>query len=99
MAGKEADVFTTNTLFKYDPKKEDIIEGILNGKIVHELSRLTGHSIRDINEEIEMRKTVIDAMVDADLPLDGIYNVVQTYYKDKQKALDILQTLARETRK
>jgi flagellar protein FlaI len=98
VAGKEGDVFTTNTLFKFDPKTQSITEGILNGRIVHELSKLTGKTIREINEEIEMRQTLIDAMVEADLPLDGIYNIVQTYYEDSQKALDILQTLARESR-
>jgi flagellar protein FlaI len=33
VAGKEQDVFTTNTLFKYDPKTEKITEGVLNGRI------------------------------------------------------------------
>jgi flagellar protein FlaI len=96
VAGKERDVFTTNTLFKYDPKTQQITEGILNGRIVHELSTLTGNSIKSINEEIETRKTIIDAMVDAQVPLDGIYNIVQTYYNDKEKALEVLHTLAKE---
>jgi flagellar protein FlaI len=99
VAGKEADVFTTNTLFKYDPKTEKIDEGIINGRIVHELSYLTGHSIKELNAEIEMRKTMVDAMVEAELPLDGIYNIVQTYYKDTEKALEILQNLTREAKK
>ena len=99
VAGKERDVFTTNTLFKYDPKTERITEGILNGRIIHELATLTGYSITEIDAEIEARKTIIDAMVEADLPLDGIYNIVQTYYKDTQKALEILHTLAREAKK
>ncbi|HDH28765.1 MAG TPA: CpaF family protein, partial [Euryarchaeota archaeon] len=98
VAGKEGDVFTTNTLFKYDPKTEKITEGILNGRIIHELSTLTGNSIREINDEIDLRKTIIDAMVEADLPLDGIYSIVQTYYEDKQKALETLQTLTRQAR-
>jgi len=98
VAGKERDVFTTNTLFKYDPKTERITEGILNGRIIHELSKLTGYSIREIDEEVEMRKTVIDAMVEAELPLDGIYSIVQTYYQDQNKALDILHTLTREVK-
>jgi len=97
VAGKEGDVFTTNTLFKYDPKKENITEGILNGRIIHELSQLTGKSIREINEEIEMRKTIIDAMVESEIPLDGIYNIVQTYYEDHEKALEILQTIAKQS--
>jgi flagellar protein FlaI len=59
VAGKEGDVFTTNTLFKFDPKTQSITEGILNGRIVHELSKLTGKTIREINEEIEMRQTLI----------------------------------------
>ncbi len=98
VAGKEGDVFTTNTLFKYDPKTGKITEGILNGRIVHELSTLTGKSIREINDEIDLRKTIIDAMVEADLPLDGIYSIVQSYYEDKEKALETLQTLARKAR-
>jgi TRAP-type uncharacterized transport system substrate-binding protein len=52
-----------------------------------------------LNEEIEMRKTVVDAMVEAEVPMDGIYNIVQTYYRDNQKALEILHNLAREARK
>ncbi|MFQ5800641.1 MAG: CpaF family protein [Candidatus Hydrothermarchaeales archaeon] len=99
VAGKEGDVFSTNTLFKYEPKTKKITEGILNGRIIHELSALTGHSIREIDEEIESRKTIVDAMVEADLPLDGIYNIVQTYYKDNQKALEILHTLTKEAKK
>lgn len=96
VAGKERDVFTTNTLFKYDPKSEEITEGILNGKIINELSKLTGHSLREINEEIEMRKTIVEAMVEADVPLDGIYNIVQTYYKDQGKALEVLQNITKQ---
>jgi len=96
VAGKERDVFTTNTLFKYDAKTKEITEGILNGRIVHELSKLTGYSIRELNKEVEMRQTIIDAMVDAQVPLDTIYNIVQTYYQNKDKALDILHSLAKE---
>jgi flagellar protein FlaI len=99
VAGKEQDVFTTNTLFKYDPKTEKITEGVLNGRIVHELSKLTGKSITEIDNEIESRKTIVEAMVQAEVPLDGIYNIVQTYYQDTERALEILQTLSREANK
>jgi hypothetical protein len=38
-------------------------------------------------------------MVQAEVPLDGIYNIVQTYYQDTERALEILQTLSREANK
>ncbi|RMF90764.1 MAG: CpaF family protein [Methanobacteriota archaeon] len=94
VSGKEADVFQTNTLFKYDPKTKTIEEKVLNGRIIHELSRLTGRKINEIDEEIERRKTIVEAMVEAELPLGGIYNIVQTYYEDPDKAVDTLHTLA-----
>lgn len=97
IAGKEGDVFATNTLFKYDPKTNEIEQGILNGKIIQELSTLTGHSIKEIDHEIEKRKTIIDVMVEADLSLEDIYSTVQTYYVDSEAALEKLQQIAEKT--
>jgi hypothetical protein len=56
-------------------------------------------SITEIDNEIESRKTIVEAMVQAEVPLDGIYNIVQTYYQDTERALEILQTLSREANK
>jgi flagellar protein FlaI len=94
VSGKEADVFQTNTLFKFDPQTGEIEEKMLNGRIIHQLSTITGHSIKKIDEEIFKRKTIIGAMVQAELPLRGIYNIVQTYYEDPDQALETLHTLA-----
>ncbi len=99
IAGKEGDVFGTNTLFKYDPKTGKIEEGILNGRIIHELSALTGYTISQIDQEIDRRKTIIDAMVEADLNQEKIYEIIQTYYEDYDKAIDMIHSIAAKNAK
>jgi len=96
VGGKEGDVFQTNTLFEYDPKKKKIKENILNGKYVRELSEITGYTIKEIDDEIEHRMILIDAMVKADLNLEEIHSVVQTYYQNKDAAVALLQEYAGE---
>jgi len=96
ISGKEGDVFQTNTLFSFDPKRRQIKENILNGRYIQELSGITGYSIKEIDDEIDRRKILIDAMVEANLSMDKIYAVVQTYYLDKDRALEMLRRHALE---
>ena len=94
IGGKEKDVFQTNTLFYYEPKKNKIVENIINGKYIREISKMSGESIKKIDDEIEERRIMIETMVEANLNQEQIYRVVQTYYKNKHKAVDLLQSYA-----
>lgn len=92
IGGKEKEVFQTNTLFHYDPKKNKIVENILNGKYIREISKMSGKSIKEIDDEIEERRIIIETMVEANLNQEQIYKVVQTYYRNKEKAVDLLRS-------
>jgi len=90
ISGKEGDTFLMNTLFEYNPKTREIDTKILNGQIIQELSNLSALSIKEINREIEKRKMLLETMVDANLGYNALYDIVQTYYKDPDKALEKL---------
>ncbi|MEE8358091.1 MAG: CpaF family protein [Candidatus Hydrothermarchaeales archaeon] len=90
ISGKEGDTFLMNTLFEYNPKTGEIDTKILNGQIIRELSNLSALTIKEINREIEKRKMLLETMMDANLGHKELYDIVQTYYKDPDKALEKL---------
>ncbi|MFQ5974892.1 MAG: type II/IV secretion system ATPase subunit [Candidatus Hydrothermarchaeales archaeon] len=90
VSGKEGDTFLMNTLFEYNPKSREIETKILNGKIVKELSDLSALSVKEIDEEIDKRRVILETMADANLGQSETYDIVQTYYEDPDKALEKL---------
>lgn len=93
ISGREGDTFLMNTLFEYDPTKGEIVTKLLNGKIVQELSELTGFSVKEIDDEINKRKSMLEAMTAADLNQDMVFDIVQTYYEQPDEALEKLYQL------
>jgi flagellar protein FlaI len=92
IGGREGDNILTNTLFRYEPETGRIETKILNGRIIQELSTLTQMSIREIDEEIEKRETLLHAMVEARLSLQELHETVQKYYEDPERAVELLYT-------
>ncbi len=90
VSGKEGETFLLNTLFQYNPKTREIEAKILNGKIVSELASLSALTIKEIDEEMDKRRMILETMVEADLKHDEVYDIVQTYYLDPDRALEKL---------
>lgn len=96
IGGREGDVITTNTLFKYDPLDDEVKERLLNGRLVHRLSSLSGLSIKEINEEIDRREAILETFAKSSLKSAEIHEIVQLYYKNPEKAVDELYSLVKE---
>ncbi|MFQ5888386.1 MAG: CpaF family protein, partial [Candidatus Hydrothermarchaeales archaeon] len=90
VSGKEGDTFLMNTLFEYNPKKKEIETKILNGQVVKELSDLSGRTIKEIDDEIDKRRMILETMTEANLGHEDIYDIVQSYHEDPDKALEKL---------
>lgn len=95
IGGKEGDVITTNTLFQYDPTGDEIKEKLLNGRLIHRLSSLSGMSIGEINQEIERREAILDTVSKSSLSTSEIHEVIQLYYRDPEEAVDRLYALVK----
>ena len=90
VGGREGDVITTNTLFKYDPGQDEVIEVLLNGKLIHRLSSLASLSVREINEEIGRREAILDTIAKSSLDASEIHELIQLYYSDPEMAVEKL---------
>lgn len=90
IGGREGDNILTNTLFQYNPAKDTLEVKLLNGQIIQELSRLTNLSVKEIDEEIDKREALLDTISKSDLTQDDIHEVIQLYYEDPDKAIDLL---------
>jgi len=90
ISGKDEDVFLTNTLFGFDTNTGKIESKIMNGRIIRELSEITGLTIKELDHEIYKRELVLDLMMDYDLTQKDIHRFVQDYYKNKYETLEAL---------
>lgn len=95
IGGREGDVITTNTLFQYDPSDDMIKEKLLNGRLLHRLSSLSGLSIKEIDEEIARREAILDTISKSSLGTSEIHGLIQLYYKNPEKAVDRLYNVIR----
>lgn len=87
ISGSEGDNILTNTLFKFDNKKNAMEEVILGGSYMEELSTLTNMKISEVKEEIKVREALLKVMVDRDYNQEEIHKVVQLYYSEPDKAI------------
>ena len=90
IGGREGGNILTNTLFKHDPKTGQLEMKILNGRIIQELSTVSGKSIKEIDEEMGKRKTILEGILKGDLDHGEIHRVVQQYYKNPDEAIDLI---------
>ncbi len=90
ISGREGSSILTNTLFKYEPARDKIEEKILNGRIIQELSSLSSLSVKEIDEEIEKRKALLETLSKSNLTHVDVHEIIQLYYKDPEHAVDRL---------
>jgi flagellar protein FlaI len=90
IGGKEGDVITTNTLFKYDPSEDMIKERLINGKFIHKLSALSNLSVREIDEEVERREAILETISKSSLSTSEIHELIQLYYRNPDEAVEEL---------
>lgn len=84
-----------NTVFEYDPLT-DSSRYTGRSQVLGDISTLQGWSRETLLEEMERRKTVLNALRDQDLrDYIRFTKVIQAYYIDKQRVLDNINDLSR----
>jgi flagellar protein FlaI len=96
VAGREGDNILMNTLFSYDIKTDRLNTNIMNGRIIQELSTLSGFSVKELDEEMSRREVILDTMRNYELTSAEIATVIKGYYSDADSAIDLLYSLVKE---
>jgi len=87
----EKDSVATNLLYRYVPEKDTVEKYGESRKFFESLSRHTGMSGGDINNDLKMRKQVIEWMIKNDVVrLKPVSVVLSLYYSDKEKLLKLV---------
>ena len=88
----EAESVQLNQLFKYDPVKDELVPTGVPSKTLATLAKHTGLSMREIEEEIEKRKLVLEWMVENGIrSIDKVGHYIRMFYIDQESLLKRVQ--------
>jgi flagellar protein FlaI len=77
-----------NVLFKYDAKKDILLESQKSKRVMQELSMFTGLSEAELKKDLEEKKTILDAMVKMKIfNIEKVGKIMADYYANKDKLL------------
>jgi flagellar protein FlaI len=89
VVGIEEGTVQLNKIFEWNPEK-DIIENVsISSKTLNEIAKMSGNSLKEIYNEIENRKLLIDYMLSNNIR--SIYDVkklIEKYYIDSNSLLN-----------
>jgi len=81
VSGLEAESIQINKLFKYDPVKDELVPTGVPSKTLATLAKHTGMSMKEIEEEIEKRKIVLDWMIEKGIrSIDKVGHYIRQFY-------------------
>ena len=93
VTGLEAESVKLNQLFKYDPAKDQLVSTGVPSRTLATLSRHTGLSIAEIEEEIEKRKLILDWMVENRIrSIETVGYYIRMFYIDQKALLEKIQS-------
>lgn len=79
---------SVNILYRWIPEEDKIIKHSDDSKFAESLTRMTGMSQKEIDENIQEKITVLKSMIDKDIrTLNEIGMVINLYYSDKKNLL------------
>lgn len=77
-----------NTIFRYDAKKDKLIQTEKSKRIIQELSMFTGLTELELKKDLEEKKLVLDAMVKLKIfNIEKVGKIMADYYADKDNLL------------
>ena len=89
VVGSEEGVIQLNTIFKWNPERDEIEKVGVVSRTLSDMANLTGYSLNELYDEIENRKTVLNHMVEHNIRSVGdVKEVLEMYYADSQKVLN-----------
>ena len=81
VSGLEAESIQINKLFKYDPVKDELVPTGVPSKTLATLAKHTGMSMKEIEEEIEKRKIILDWMIEKGIrSIDKVGHYIRQFY-------------------
>lgn len=77
-----------NVIFQYEPKKDRLVPKAKSRAFMETLKLYTGYSDREIKQEFEEKRRIIDYLVRHDvLDVDSVGRIIAEYYTDKRNLL------------
>ncbi len=87
-----SDSVTANILYRWIPEKDEIVKHSENSRLYESLSRNTGMSEKEIEENLSEKRKILDLLIKNNIrDLNDIGRVVKTYYGDKETLLEAVK--------
>jgi flagellar protein FlaI len=88
VSGLEGESIQLNTLYKYDPAKDELVATGVPSRTINILSRHTGMSVREIELEIEKRKIILEWMMENGIrSIEKVGHYIRQFYIDEESLL------------
>ncbi|WP_297463695.1 ATPase, T2SS/T4P/T4SS family [Thermococcus sp.] len=88
VSGIEAGNVQLNTLYKYDPAKDELVPTGVPSRTLNELARHTGMSVAELELEKEKRKIVLDWMIEEGIRgIEKVGHYIRQFYVDESALL------------
>lgn len=89
VSGLEGESIQLNTLYKYDPAKDELVPTGVPSRTVNILAQHTGMSVREIELEIEKRRLILEWMVEKGIrDIDKVGYYIRQFYIDEEWLLN-----------
>ncbi len=88
IGGVTEDTVALNKIYEWDPGKDELKSTGTPSKLKQDLAKQLGITVKDITEEIEKRKLVLDYLVKENIrELSKVRNWVEDYYNNSENTL------------
>ena len=89
VVGIESDTVQLNTLFKWNPEKDALEKVGVSSQTLSHIADISGKSLKQLHDEIENRKLVLQHMINQDIrSVSDVDRVIELYYKNPRKVLN-----------
>ncbi|MBP1911529.1 flagellar protein FlaI [Thermococcus stetteri] len=89
VSGLEGESIQLNTLYKYDPAKDELVSTGVPSRTINILAQHTGMSVKEIMLEIEKRRIILEWMVEKGIRgIDKVGYYIRQFYIDEEWLLN-----------
>ena len=89
VVGMENNTVQLNKIFKWNPEKDTIENVGVSSHTLSKIAEVSGKSLKQLYDEIENRKLVLQHMINQDIRSVGeVSRVIELYYKNPRKVLN-----------
>lgn len=89
VVGMENDTVQLNKIFRWNPEKDTIENVGVSSHTLSKIAEVSGKSLKQLYDEIENRRLVLQHMINQDIRSVGeVSRVIELYYKNPRKVLN-----------